>query len=562
MNRVAFIFFIFSWVVQLGLQGQVYETISKPHSFDIHKVFIPPKLIIPDQDIVFDDENGNNRLDAGEVVEVSFIVRNEGEGVARGLSLDVKNVSLVKGFEVIVSDNDFTIEPSQQRRVSFKLIADNRLETGMIELYFKVMEPHGINSNLFEYGFKSLEFLKPQLVIIDPVFTSTSGKLKRKEPLSLVFIIQNKGQGDAENTQVSIEHDKRILSLSGNKSNRFDSFKPGEHEMIKYDFIIPEAEGTFGQENTHSFTLVFNDTRLNEREEFKVSLEINSESDQTISAYLDSDDFRKKEIKSVGLISDVDKNIPINKQKDENKFALIIGNENYSSGFNSETNVPFAINDAKSMQKYLVNTLGFKEENCFLLTDATRSQIVRDIRRVIKLCEIREDAKVFFYYAGHGEPLQETDEPYIVPVDASVDLLKEQGLALKELHSLLAESNANQITVFLDACFSGGGRENGLLPARSIRINAKNVDEKKNMIILSSSQGNQKSLPYSDKNHGVFTYYLLKKIQETSGRIAYKELYDYVNRMVSEQAIRMNYEQTPKLQYGRLIDVSKTELID
>ena len=104
MNRVAFIFFIFSWVVQLGLQGQVYETISKPYSFDIHKLFIPPKLIIPDQDSVFDDENGNNRLDAGEVVEVSFIVRNEGEGVARGLSLDVKNVSLVKGFEVIVSE--------------------------------------------------------------------------------------------------------------------------------------------------------------------------------------------------------------------------------------------------------------------------------------------------------------------------------------------------------------------------------------------------------------------------------------------------------------------------
>ena len=66
--------------------------------------------------------------------------------------------------------------------------------------------------------------------------------------------------------------------------------------------------------------------------------------------------------------SDIDINIPVN-SKNKFRYALIIGNEDYSSfqsNLNSEQNVPFAINDARIFKQYALKTLGVKSENCFL----------------------------------------------------------------------------------------------------------------------------------------------------------------------------------------------------
>ncbi|MDR1681891.1 MAG: hypothetical protein LBS25_00665, partial [Candidatus Symbiothrix sp.] len=52
--------------------------------------------------------------------------------------------------------------------------------------------------------------------------------------------------------------------------------------------------------------------------------------------------------------------------------------------------------------------------------------------------------------------------------------------------------------------------------------------------------------PYKEKGHGLFTYFLLKKWQETKGEATLGELSDYIITNVSQQSIVVNRKsQTP-----------------
>lgn len=557
-NKIILI--ILSVLLLNGINAQVYTQESKTYSFDIHKVFIPSKLIIPKQEISFNELNSNKKLDAEETVEISFLVRNEGKGVAKDLKLDVKNINYIKGVNVIAPYLLPTIMPGEEIRVSFKVKADRQIKSTDALFRIKIIEPNGLNSDVIEYGFKTMEFLKPELVIIDPFFSSESKTIKRKETIGLQFIVQNKGQGLAENIDIEIGHHGKILSVGGKKRHSQRTLNSGDHILINYEFMIPEMEGELAEKSNFDFSIKCFETRSNFKSEHSLILKINASSGDKITSFLSSSEYKKKEIEAVGLISDVDKGIPVLGKKFDNKFAIIIGNEKYSVGFNSESDVPYAESDAMSMKNYLLKTLGFKEENCFMALNATKSEMLREIKRAVELAKRSRNAEIVFYYAGHGEP-SKNDEPYLVPVDISIDQLENEGIALNDLYKLLGSSQSEKITVFLDACFSGGGRENGLVAARGIRINFKEVDVRDNMIILSSSQGDQKSLPFHAEKHGIFTYYLLKKLKETEGKVTYKQLYDYVKTNVEEKAIRMDFKQTPKLKYSRSMDISKISVL-
>ena len=71
-------------------------------------------------------------------------------------------------------------------------------------------------------------------------------------------------------------------------------------------------------------------------------------------------DRRKIEIEKIRLTSNIDVNIPVNSKVD-NRYALIIGNEDYKSyqtTLSSEQNVDYAVNDATVFKNYALNTWG------------------------------------------------------------------------------------------------------------------------------------------------------------------------------------------------------------
>ena len=112
---------------------------------------------------------------------------------------------------------------------------------------------------------------------------------------------------------------------------------------------------------------------------------------------------------------------------------------------------------------------------------------------------------------------------------------------------MLNNAQARNITVFLDACFSGAKRENGMLAsARGVAIKVRQEIPRGKMVIFTAAQGDETAYQYAEKGHGMFTYFLLKKLQESQGNTTLGELSDYVTDEVKKNSIVNNKKlQTP-----------------
>lgn len=245
---------------------------------------------------------------------------------------------------------------------------------------------------------------------------------------------------------------------------------------------------------------------------------------------------------SVGT-SDVDKSIPISKKINDKLFAVIIANEEYQR----EVNVNYAINDGNTFGEYCRKTLGIPNQNIHIVENATLNNILAEVDWITKVAEAyKGEAGLIFYYAGHGVPDEGTGDAYLLPVDGYASNTA-TGYKLQSLYTSLSEVPSKSIYVFLDACFSGAERNGSMLAsARSVAVKAKATDPRGNMVVFSAAQGDETAYPYKEKGHGMFTYYLLKKLQESGADVTLGELSDYVRDEVRKQSIVFNSKmQTP-----------------
>ena len=121
-------------------------------------------------------------------------------------------------------------------------------------------------------------------------------------------------------------------------------------------------------------------------------------------------------------------------------------------------------------------------------------------------------------------------------------------MKLSDVYQKLTENPSLKVTVFLDACFSGGARNESLLALRNIKVAPIVSTVGNNLIVFASSSGTESSAPYKEKQHGMFTYYLLKKMQETKGNCTYKELDEYLKNEISVNSLVINKkQQTPQV---------------
>ena len=259
------------------------------------------------------------------------------------------------------------------------------------------------------------------------------------------------------------------------------------------------------------------------------------------------------------VIADVDMNIPEGSSKITNRYALIFGNEDYSSyqtGLESESNVDFAENDARIFKDYAIRALGIPDDNIVFEINANAVTMHRALNKMNLLIKnANGNAEVIFYYAGHGYPDEITKEPHIMPVDVSAKDLQ-FALKLKDVYLKLTEFPSKRITVFLDACFSGGARNQGLLSARAVKVKPKEEELQGKLIVFAASSDEQSSLPYKEKGHGMFTYFLLKKFQDSKGKLTYGELSDYIKEQVSLKSVMVNdKEQNPQTNVSPAVGV-------
>ena len=241
--------------------------------------------------------------------------------------------------------------------------------------------------------------------------------------------------------------------------------------------------------------------------------------------------------------TNVDVGIPVAAQYDMNTFAVIIGNEKYAE----DDAVLYAENDAKIFKEYVQRTFGVPENQINYVTNAGLNKIRTSVRWLAKAMEVTGGkGRAIFYFAGHGIPDEASKTAYLLPVDGySNDV--ESAYPLERLYQELGSIPAERITVFLDACFNGAKREGNMLAsARGVAIKVKPTAPQGHIIVFSASQNDETAYAYQDQKHGMFTYYLLKKLQETKGDTTLGELSDYLTTEVKRQAFA-DYEkkQTP-----------------
>ena len=241
--------------------------------------------------------------------------------------------------------------------------------------------------------------------------------------------------------------------------------------------------------------------------------------------------------------SDVDQNIPEVSATNTNTFAIIIANESYQE----ETPVQYALNDGHTFKEYCQKVLGLPEDNIHYRENATLNNMLAEVDWIAKVARAYNgEANLIVYYAGHGIPDEASGSSYLLPVDGIGNNLR-TGYSLAEFYKTLGALPARCVTVFMDACFSGAKRGEGMLAsARGVAIKAKPEAPKGNMVVFSAAQGDETAYPYEDKGHGLFTYFLLKKLQETKGQVSLGELAQYVQQQVSRRSIVTNGKsQTP-----------------
>ncbi len=244
--------------------------------------------------------------------------------------------------------------------------------------------------------------------------------------------------------------------------------------------------------------------------------------------------------------SDIDMNIPTTSTETENTFAIIIANENYQN----DVAVDYALQDGRTFYQYCLQTLGLPKENIRFQEDATLNNIRGMVSWVNNVAKVyKGKAQILVYYAGHGVPDEnENNATYLLPVDGSASNIAATGYSLQSLYSTLGALSAQSVCVFLDACFSGTQRNNNMILAERGVRKAKEENPMGKMVVFSASTEAQTAHAYPEKGHGMFTYYLIKKIKETQGNVTFGELADYVCEKVSKRSVVvLDKLQTPTI---------------
>ncbi len=264
------------------------------------------------------------------------------------------------------------------------------------------------------------------------------------------------------------------------------------------------------------------------------------------SNYKGQQTIQKREI-NIGK-SEVDLNIPTSNIKNNNTIVLIIANENY----HSMPQVPYAINDGNIFKEYCLKTLGIPEENILYQSNATLNGIRQKIDLLQKKAQARANARkethIIVYYTGHGVPDMNTRGAYLMPTDGYEENIS-TGYKLDDLYQQLGKLPAKSITVFLDACFSGVNRnDEALAQNKGARLVAKSGMPVGNMVVFAASQGNQTAFVNDKEQHGLFTYYLLKKLQESKGDVTLDDLANYLTSEVNLKSLDLHEkEQIPSI---------------
>lgn len=498
----------------------------------------------------FIEPSGNNLLDAEEAAQIKIKITNSGTNAAFDVGINV-TVDNNTNLSYNINNKKFgQIDPNSTVTATINIAANQNIQNSSRKFNISFTEHQGFIARPIVFEIQTQKFREPKLVFIETGIEEVGGNknnfIEQGDLILATVLIQNQGQGIAENatyeftgfTDALISTMTKDYPISGSLGN----MAPGESKTIQFAF---SATWNYTGADLLPLKIKLGESRGNYGGTYSLGLQMNVQQLSAVDMKQQGSYQQDVDIDVASLTSDIDKNIPQNTQN-SNRFALIIGNEHYVANNGLAVDVPFAINDALTFKEYAISTLGIPEMQVKYLNDATSSTMKREIESFANIMARNPNAEFFVYYAGHGY-YDDQDDPYMMPVNVKYNEISD-AVKLNDFYAALTKNQTKGVTVFLDACFSGGGRgDDGLVAGRTgLRRPTNNADMEGNLVVFAASSGKQTSKPYNDQKHGIFTYYLLKKLQETSGNLNYDELDQYLLQNVSTTAdLLFSEEQTP-----------------
>lgn len=502
--------------------------------------------------VTIQDNNHNGKVESGEKFKIRVLLSNSGEeqaenvavtltgqgGQAEWISYSTNRHNIPRigpGESVAVTfEGEAGMElVSEDILVNFKAVADNQMSFSQSSLTFRTL---GINQ------------CRPLLASYW-VHTPDHSELTPGKSAVIEFSVINEGSDIAKDVTVNMRWPSGIHSTTS--EIHLGDINPGDTKNYSQTFTLDSAAAPSGHmsivASLTDFTRKHTDVKYMMFETGKMNLSVSlMESDSNRSS-LYSDSYRQQKSENTTVTeSELLSGLTRIKEPDRNKYALAIGNEDYNSLKQKalyEPNVDFAVSDAETFAEYAKNILGVPEENIILLKNATYSQMRQNINKISHIAGLYPgQAELYVYYAGHGQIDGNSKECFLIPVDVSTTSPAE-GIRLEDLYTTLSESGAKRTIVFLDACYSGVGR--------GIILQPKKTPIKGNMVVMTASSATQKSMPYQEKRHGMFTYFLLRQLKDSFGDITLEDLFQSVKSNVQSNSVWINnMEQTPELLSG------------
>ncbi|MCB9071900.1 MAG: caspase family protein, partial [Prevotellaceae bacterium] len=490
--------------------------------------------------VQFIEPSGNGAIDANELSHLRFKVKNSGLGAAYGCMVRVYTSGSIEGLTC--SNQSLPIlAVGETETIEIPIQASIKTTDGTAHFTVKIDEPNGFGTDPIQLAVNTKAFEAPLLKIVDFTVTGDQvGTLVKKRPFDLQLLLQNTQYGTAEDVMVEVKIPAGVYLIDDNKTTKLQSLGGGDKKSLVYSLIV---------NNNYVSDIIPIEVIISEKyRKYSENKVINLKINQTLASnkiVVDEKPTARSTIQIGSLGSDVDKNIPIIKTINDNVFAVVIANEHY----NKVSPVPYALNDGRVFAEYCGKTLGLPAKNIRFVQNATLNDLkyqVDWLRQIIGAYNGK--AKVIFYYAGHGIPDESNKTAYLLPIDGYGSDVN-TGYKLDDLYATLGKMPTQSVTVILDACFSGTKREGDMLAnARGVAIRVKSGLPQGNMVVFTAAQGDETAYPNSEQEHGLFTYYLLKKLQETKGEVSYQQLSDYVTRQVRQQSLVLNGKsQTPTI---------------
>jgi hypothetical protein len=508
----------------------------------------PPNLVCSTR---FADVSGNDALDAEEDAHLVLHVTNRGKGNSYGLTALVSGAR--PGMTVPAVSKLGNLAAGESATYKIPIRSTRALGAGAAGLTVALSDGRGFDAPLVKQTFETRAFHAPAFTAALGVEDGNgNGLIERGEELKLRIQVRNSG-GPARGVRLTVSGPDGLMWLGDRRGLDLGDIPGGGWKEATF-------EGLVRNQYVGPTTMMLQAAVSEARPDLSVTLPVAMTLNEAAPRVVEQVARARAEENGVLPAPDLDDPVdaaPVRPVKQPNAHAVIIGIEQYKNALVPP--VTYARRDATILREYAIKTLGVPADNVHLLVnhEATLADIRTTLSRKLANALEGSDVRVYVYFAGHGAPDLGSKQPFLVPHDGNPAYPDTSCYPLSELYDSLGRLPAN-VTVMLDACFSGGaGRGDApgtlLANARPAMVELKEMVTPPNVTVLAAANGEQVSSGFPAKRHGLFTYFLLKGLggeadADGNSHLTLDEMHRYLTPLVQRQARKVNREQTPTLQ--------------